>query len=244
MRGKFGRYSHDKVFIVSDASGPLKVLTGSTNYSVTGLYVHSNHVLIFNDRNVASVYARIFQTAWDAKMWDGKQSEPEASKTLSFAATGVPATDITFSPHQEVFALKIRDGLAKRVAKEETASKGSVLFAVMGLDKKSTGPVFPALHEIHSNQNIFSYGISDTPDGISLYTHRRKTGVLVSGKPAATKLPPPFNQSSRRWAGPSSASQICGVRIQRKRSGGLLWLLQPCALAAKRPTVTTCWRSD
>ena len=199
MRGRFGRYSHDKVFIVSDASGPLKVLTGSTNYSVTGLYVNSNHVLIFNDRNVASAYARIFQIAWDAKMWDGKQSvkfnaEPEASKTLSFAATGVPATDITFSPHQEVFALKILDGLAKRIAKEETASKGSVLFAVMGLDKKSTGPVFPALREIHSNQNIFSYGISDTPDGISLYTRRRKTGVLVSGKPAATKLPPPFNQ--------------------------------------------------
>jgi hypothetical protein len=68
------------------------------------------------------------------------------------------------------------------------------LFAVMGLDTKSTGPVFPTLREIHANQKIFSYGISDTPDGISLYTRRRKTGVLVSGKPVDTKLPPPFNQ--------------------------------------------------
>ena len=35
LRGKFGRYAHDKVFIVSDATGPLKVLSGSTNFSVT-----------------------------------------------------------------------------------------------------------------------------------------------------------------------------------------------------------------
>ena len=48
-RGKFGRYAHDKVFIVSNEGGPTKVMTGSTNFSVTGLYVNSNHVLIFDD---------------------------------------------------------------------------------------------------------------------------------------------------------------------------------------------------
>jgi len=35
-RGKFGRYAHDKVFVVSGAGGARKVLTGSTNFSVTG----------------------------------------------------------------------------------------------------------------------------------------------------------------------------------------------------------------
>lgn len=199
LRGKFGRFAHDKVFIVSDTSGPLKVLTGSTNFSVTGLYVNSNHVLVFNDRNVARTYDRIFQIAWAAKMWDGKQSskfstEREAGEMFTFGANGVPATEITFSPHKEEFALRVLNGLAKRITEEGTAPKGSVLFAVMGLDTKSTGPVFPTLREIHANQKIFSYGISDTPDGISLYTRRRKTGVLVSGKPANTKLPPPFNQ--------------------------------------------------
>jgi hypothetical protein len=199
LRGKFGRFAHDKVFIVSDATGPLKVLTGSTNYSITGLYVNSNHVIIFNDRGVAEAYAKVFQIAWDAKMWDGKQSsafsgEPEAAKTFSFAATGVPPTDIAFSPHKEAFALKLLQGITKRIEKEESSPKGSVLFAVMGLDKKSTGPVFPVLREVHANQQIFTYGISDTPDGISLYTRRKKIGVLVSGKPVKTKLPPPFNQ--------------------------------------------------
>jgi len=199
LRGKFGRYAHDKVFIVSDASGPVKVLTGSTNYSITGLYVNSNHVIVFSDGKVAATYAAIFKIAWDAKMWGGKQTvafsaETEAGKTFSFASPGVPVTQIAFSPHKEPFALKLLEGITKRIASEEGASRGSVLFAVMGLDKKSTGPVFPVLRDIHANQKIFSYGISDTPEGISLYTRRKKTGVLVSGKPVQTKLPPPFNQ--------------------------------------------------
>src|SRR5262249_3489831 len=57
VRGKFGRYAHDKVFIVSNARGPIKVLTGSTNFSVTGLYVNSNHVLVFTDKTVMRAYA-------------------------------------------------------------------------------------------------------------------------------------------------------------------------------------------
>ncbi|MGC4051867.1 MAG: hypothetical protein QM757_21195, partial [Paludibaculum sp.] len=36
LRGHFGRYAHDKVLIVSGKSGPIQVLTGSTNFSVTG----------------------------------------------------------------------------------------------------------------------------------------------------------------------------------------------------------------
>jgi len=77
--------------------------------------------------------------------------------------------------------------------KEQTQKGGSVLFAVMGLDK-GTGPVLPALQKIHADETIFTYGISDTPGGIFLYTPRKTTGVLVSGKPTSTKLPPPFNQ--------------------------------------------------
>lgn len=55
------------------------------------------------------------------------------------------------------------------MTKEETQKRGSVLFAVMGLDK-GTGPVLPALEQIHSNQNVFSYGISDSPGGVALYS--------------------------------------------------------------------------
>src|ERR1043166_4223754 len=44
MRGRFDRYAHHKVLIVSNENGPIKVLTGSTNFSVTGLYVNSNQI--------------------------------------------------------------------------------------------------------------------------------------------------------------------------------------------------------
>jgi len=55
-------------------------------------------------------------------------------------------------------------------------------------------PVYDALNNLHKNQRIFSYGISDSPDGIALYPLDKKTGVLVTGKPSQTILPPPFNQ--------------------------------------------------
>src|SRR5262249_21171995 len=45
-RGHFGRFAHNKVIVVSDKNSnrAVKVLTGSTNFSVTGLYVNSNHI--------------------------------------------------------------------------------------------------------------------------------------------------------------------------------------------------------
>lgn len=192
QRGKFGRYAHDKVLIVSKGKAAVKVLTGSTNFSVTGVYVNSNHVLIFNDPKVAATYAQIFQLVWDEKVNVKFKKTPEAAKVFSFTV-GLPDTDITFSPHEDVDAQKNLDAMAARIGDEQKQKAGSVLFAVMGLDK-GTGPVLPALKELHKDQNIFSYGISDSPGGIELYTPRKKTGVLVSGKPTATKLPPPFDQ--------------------------------------------------
>jgi hypothetical protein len=195
LRGNFDRYSHDKVFIVYEDKAPLKVLTGSTNFSVTGLYVNSNHVIVFHDKKVADTYAQVFQAAWDDKVSAAKfKTKPLATQPFSFSSGKLAQTEITFSPHDEGFANTVLSSLVQRIKDEEATPGGSVLFAVMGLDKKSTGPVFPVLREIHSNQDIFSYGISDTPEGIVLYAPGRKTGVLVSGKPIKTQLPPPFNQ--------------------------------------------------
>jgi len=101
-RGKFGRFAHDKVFIVSNSKGATKVLTGSTNFSVTGVYVNSNHVIVFDDPKVAKTYAEVFELAWttDVKAPAFAKSD-DAKETFSFAGTGVPKTEITFSPHQK-----------------------------------------------------------------------------------------------------------------------------------------------
>lgn len=49
IRGHFSRFSHSKVFILKLDDKPIKVLTGSTNFSTDGLYINSNQVLIFNN---------------------------------------------------------------------------------------------------------------------------------------------------------------------------------------------------
>ena len=96
LRGKFGRYSHDKVFIVSESKGATKVLTGSTNLSVTGLYVNSNHVLLFEDATVASKYAEVFEEAWNDGCSAAKfRKSPLSAQAFSFSK-GVPAFDVTF----------------------------------------------------------------------------------------------------------------------------------------------------
>ena len=193
-RGHFKRYAHDKVFIVSSGGAPSKVLTGSTNFSVTGMYVNANHVLVFNDPKVAAQYQAVFDAAWE----DGVNGPAFARTALAaetFDATSrlTPKTEITFSPHPSALAEKILNGLVDRIGQEEKRPGGSILFAVMEIGT-GTGPVYPALQKLHANQKIFSYGISDTTKGIQLYAPGQKTGVLVTGRPTKSQLPPPFDQ--------------------------------------------------
>ena len=64
----------------------------------------------------------------------------------------------------------------------------------MDIGKKNSGPIFKVLRDLHKDPKVFTYGISDNPEGIVLYKPSAKTGVLVTGKPAGDQLPPPFNQ--------------------------------------------------
>jgi hypothetical protein len=189
-RGKFGRFSHDKIVVVYKNNAAVKVLLGSTNFSVTGMYVNSNHVVIFNDEIVAQTYADVFQESWNDDVAMAFKNSSLATRVFSFGSADVPKTNITFSPHTPTFALSNLKNISDRI----TAEKSSVLFAVMAL-VPGTGPILQALEDIHTNQDIFSYGISDSPgNGIALYKPGDPNGVLVSGKPGQTKLPPPFDQ--------------------------------------------------
>jgi phosphatidylserine/phosphatidylglycerophosphate/cardiolipin synthase-like enzyme len=198
LRGKFGRYAHDKVLIVSKQgrqNSATKVLTGSTNYSVTGLYVNSNHVLVFDDPTVAQTYSNVFQAVWEGNAdRTAFESSPFAGKVFSYTAPKQSKTSIAFSPHPADFTTSLLLGIAERIAQEGKKTKnGSVLFAVMQLTPGNS-PILQALMKLHADQNVFSFGISDSPGGIELYAPGKKSGVLVSGKPASTVLPPPFDQ--------------------------------------------------
>jgi phosphatidylserine/phosphatidylglycerophosphate/cardiolipin synthase-like enzyme len=194
LRGHFGRYSHDKVLIVYDKTGPRQVLTGSTNFSVTGFYVNSNHVVVFDDRTVAKEYADVFDFAWKIGVKNAAfQKSPFANKTFSFSKD-VPKTEITYSPHTEAVANKTMGALVRRIEVEGKKNGGNVLFAVMEMGPKSNSTVYTALNGLHAKQNIFTYGISDNPRGIFLYAPGQDHGLLVTGKPVRTQLPPPFDQ--------------------------------------------------
>jgi len=190
MRGKFGRFAHDKVIIVSKNNKPVKVLSGSTNFSITGIYVNSNHVIVFNNSDVAELYSKVFNEAWNDTVSIKFHNSSLAEAPFEFNQKGLPTMKIAFSPHPATVASSILQDMATRV----TASKSSVLFAVMDISSGG-GPVFPALQQLHANQQIYSYGISDSPGvGISLYKPGSPNGVLVGGRPGATSLPPPFDK--------------------------------------------------
>ena len=198
QRGHFARYAHDKVFIVSHAGRPVKLLTGSTNYSVTGLYVNSNHVLVFDDPSVAAQYAQVFTEAWnDRANATAFAASPLAAGPIAFPGTAaIPAFNVSFSPHKQAVANARLDEIVQR-CKAETARpdhKGSIFFAVMELDGGGTNPVYAALNQIHSNPDVFSYGISDSPAGLALYSAGATGGLLTSGKPGKSLLPHPFDQ--------------------------------------------------
>jgi hypothetical protein len=203
LRGSFARFSHDKIFIVSRTGGtPIQVLTGSTNFSLTGLYVNANHVLVFDDANVAGHYDEVFDKSW--QVLKDKKS-PSKAAAAAFSSTNlatqpydsqagfVPKMEITFSPHTSADVDKILGGISDRIMQETHSVKGNVLFAVMQLTG-SQSPVYKTLGDLHATQTVYSYGISDAPNGIFLYSPAQPTGVQVTGKPGQVTLPPPFDQ--------------------------------------------------
>lgn len=194
QRGKFGRYAHDKVLIVSRKNSAIRVLTGSTNFSVTGLYVNANHVLIFDEPRIAAKYSQVFDEAWNNHVSSAFRTSALATTAFQVGAGKTPKMTITFSPHTKTDASAILDGISQRIGKEaKQGQSGSVLFAVMQLTG-SPSPVYTTLAKLHATQGIFSYGISDSPGGITLYVPGNPQGLLVTGKPGKMMLPPPFDQ--------------------------------------------------
>ena len=60
----FGRQQHNKVLIVRRNGQPIRVLTGSTNFSLRGLYIQANNALVFDDDSVAAKFGELFDAYW------------------------------------------------------------------------------------------------------------------------------------------------------------------------------------
>jgi PLD-like domain len=208
LRACFDRYSHDKVFIISKGTQSIQALTGSTNFSVFGIYVNANHVLVFDDIDVAGYYEQVFETSWkilstvpppsgsikaSAKSAAAFAGTPLATGSFSSTTSGPNKMTIHVSPHTTKDVSTILGAIAARIGQEKGAAKGNVLFAVMQMTN-SNSPVYAALSALNKLTTLVSYGISDSPGGLKMYVPGSATGILVTGKPSQTQLPPPFDQ--------------------------------------------------
>jgi len=191
-QGHFKRFAHDKILIQKKNGKATKVLTGSANFSIRGLYVQANNVMLFNDPRVADQYERVFESVFNDM--GGYAKTPLASQWFSFPSLGggVPKFDVSFAPHPTPPVSMAT------VAQALQNAKSSVMFAVMELG--GSGSVLQTLQKAHSSGKVFSYGMTQADAGFTLYKPGQP-GVLVPFSVLIKQVPPPFDKEFTGGAG-------------------------------------------
>ena len=101
--GHFDRFAHDKVMIQKKNGKAIKVLTGSANFSLRGLYVQANSVLVFDDPITAELYEQAFEQAFNDE--NGFKSSNIASQWFEATTNHDPVVSISYAPHKTAFSL-------------------------------------------------------------------------------------------------------------------------------------------
>lgn len=186
VRAHFARQAHKKIFILKRKGIPEKVLTGSTNFSTNGLYINANHVLVLNDRSVAKLYEDVFETCLDDQQRQKFRDSAFAQDPIPVSISGASEMTISFAPHNG----PVRDRILEEVAALIDGAQRSVLFSVMLLSTPSR--VIKRLKALQGNSSLFTYGVTDQTDSVTLYKPGQKKGILVNAKAISTDLPEPF----------------------------------------------------
>lgn len=173
------------------------MLTGSTNFAVTGIYVNANNALIFDHKGVADLYCKMFDTVWEGGAKTAFNKDPLSKQEFEFKESALPHFFVSFSPHSTP------ETSLKRVQNEIEKADSSVLFAVMGLN--GTGKVLDKLRTIHADPNFFSYGVTDnickddtaeSEGGTTVFTPSNKSGQLILAAALNKNMPAPFNKEA------------------------------------------------
>jgi len=184
--GHFQRFSHDKVMVQKRGGTALKVLSGSANFSVRGLYVQSNNVFTFDDPATAALYEQAFQQSWD---------NPSGFAASQLAASwhdcgghdGLPGYSVCFSPHRSASVS------LDRVASAVTGATSSVLFAIMEIGAGS-GVLLDAIRALPSRPELYAFGTTQRLDG-SLKVQQSGDAANATFIPfsyLSSKVPAPF----------------------------------------------------
>ncbi len=180
-QGHFHRFAHNKVMIQKKNGKAVKVLTGSANFSVRGLYVQANNIIRIDDPVAAGLYEQAFEQAFEAAPEFATSAIAEGWHDLT--CEEVPKFAVCFSPHKHA-----TDSLQK-VADAIQAAQSSVLFAVMELS--GGGTVMDDLKSLPTKK-IFSYGMTQNSTGVSVYKPGKSNGITVPFEFLKGKVPPPF----------------------------------------------------
>ncbi|HEX8889062.1 MAG TPA: phospholipase D-like domain-containing protein [Pyrinomonadaceae bacterium] len=190
-QGHFHRFAHNKVMIMKKNSKPVKVLTGSANFSVRGLYVQANNILVFDDPQTAALYEEAFEQSFTGA--DKFSTSAIAEGWHDVQTNTIPKFSVCFSPHKEATTS------LQRVSEAIQKAESSVLFAVMELS--GGGSVLDDLKALPAKKNIFSYGMSQTVSGIKVYKPGESEALVVPFEYLKGKVPPPFHDEYSGGAG-------------------------------------------
>jgi phosphatidylserine/phosphatidylglycerophosphate/cardiolipin synthase-like enzyme len=198
VQGHFSRFQHNKVFIKRDSSGAAqRVLFGSMNFSVRGIYVQSNNIIIADDPTTAGFFLAAFEDAFANKTSTAKFSKDTVAQgynLISAAATpALPKSKVALSPHADP---SVSLGPA---AERVRAATGSVLYAVM--QPKGTGEVLGALQTIAAKPTVFSYGTVETAKGLAVQRGDGVMGEVADFAFLKSKVPYPFSTEFTPGAG-------------------------------------------
>lgn len=186
--GHFSRFSHDKILILRRSGTPIKVLSGSANFSIRGLYVQANNLFVFEDPDITKLYGEVFDQVWsDAHGFSASELSGQW-----FEVDSDPKTSLCFSPHRDA-----KISLAP-VADAIRGAKTSVLFSVMELD--GGGDVLAEIHKL-PDRELYAFGTTQSVSGDLSVTSPGHPSVAVPFAYLHDKVPAPFKPEISGGAG-------------------------------------------
>jgi len=190
-QGKFNRYQHNKVFIKRDSAGSAqRVIFGSMNFSVRGIYVQANNVVVVDDPTVAGMFAAAFDNAFKNNVKATPfEADAIAKGYMPCSATStdaLPKFSLALSPHKD-FSVSLGP-MSERIRK----ATSSVFFAVM--EPTGQGPVLASLRTIAAEPTVFSYGTVETDKGLAVQSPDGEMGIMTSFAALTKNVPEPFKK--------------------------------------------------
>jgi hypothetical protein len=192
--GHFSRFSHSKVMIVRRAGTPVKVLAGSANFSVRGLYVQSNNVFVFDDPQIAGLYGQALDQAWSSPDTSKFTANPISQQWYDATSTRLPKVSVSFSPHKDPHTS------LGPVAAAIAAAKSSVLFAIMEIGTGG-GPVLKEIQQLPARKDLYAFGTTQRTDGAIKVTKPGEESPFIEFAYLKSKVPPPFQAEYSGGAG-------------------------------------------